>query len=183
MLLLYCLPPVFCLSVEPRACGEPHPPVLDKVRRLGLGPDGGCSQLCPRHQVPIWRESDLQDSEVRWPARPAVLAWLFPASHPPFVIRLVLTAICIPAGLCICNTYSTIGRSIAHIDDPRGHIYWDTEVNILLWSYIKVIDWCTVLYVVRMYYSTVSVQQMNLLPEQAAQINTKFAHSLYRWYE
>ena len=60
--------------------------------------------------------------------------------------------------------YSTVGRSIADISDPRQHICQGTrtKVNMPPRSDIEAIYQPTVLYIL---YSTISVQQMNLLPE------------------
>ena len=69
--------------------------------------------------------------------------------------------------LCNCHTsiaYSTVVRSIAGI-------CIQPEVNIPPRSYIETTDRPTVLYAP---YSTVSVQQTNLLPENASQNDTIF---------
>ena len=55
----------------------------------------------------------------------------------------------------VCNTYTTVGRSIADIHDARQYIFikaWSTKVNILPRSYIEATDRPTVLIVL---YSTV----------------------------
>ena len=57
----------------------------------------------------------------------------------------------------ICNIYSTVGRSIANISDPRLDI--------------EAIDRPTMLYIL---YSTVSAKQTNLLPENASKNDAIF---------
>ena len=71
------------------------------------------------------------------------------------------------------NIYSTVGRSIA--DRYIRH-----EVNMLPRLDIEVIDRPIVLYIL---YSTISVQQTNLLPENASQKNTVFPKSRYGIYQ
>ena len=53
------------------------------------------------------------------------------------ITRLYFHEFCKVVGLCemhpceyiseLCNIYSTVGRSIADISDPRRHIYWDAK--------------------------------------------------------
>ena len=67
--------------------------------------------------------------------------------------------------LIICNTYSKAGRSVA---DISGDIFTEAqsaEINMLPRSDIEAIDRPTVLSIL---YSMISVQQMNLLPENAS---------------
>ena len=80
----------------------------------------------------------------------------------------------------LCNICSTVGRSIADISDPRWHIYRGTKVNMPSRSDIEAIDQPTVLSIL---YSTISVQQTNLLSENASQNDTIFPKSRYHIYQ
>ena len=72
----------------------------------------------------------------------------------------------------ICNIYSTVGRSLAIIYDLRRHIYFtkaqSTEVNMS--SQVVYIGYRLTYHIIYT-YSTVSVQQTNLLPENTFQSN------------
>ena len=64
------------------------------------------------------------------------------------------------AACMLCNTYSTVGKSIAQGDTFTK--VWSAEVNIPPRLYIEAMDWPTVLYTL---YSMVRVQETNPLPD------------------
>ena len=81
----------------------------------------------------------------------------------------------------ICNIYSTVGRSIADIYDPRRYIYLSA---LRLGKYAaeviyRAMDRPTVLYIL---YTMVSAQQTNLLPKNASRNDATFAQKVYRIY-
>ena len=75
---------------------------------------------------------------------------------------------------CNIYIYSTVGRSIGNISDPRRHIYLGAKVNMPPRSDIEAIDRPTMLCIL---YSTISAQQINLLPKTTSQNDTVFLKS------
>ena len=69
----------------------------------------------------------------------------------------------------ICNIYSTVGRSISDIYMTEGDTFTsahNAEVNVPSMSYKEAKDRSTMLYL--LYYTTMGVQQTNLLPKNTS---------------
>ena len=77
----------------------------------------------------------------------------------------------------------TVGRSIADTSELRRHVHQGAKHRSKYTAEVVYRGYRSTYRIIYYLYSTVSVQQMNLLPENASQNHPIFPKSLYRIYQ